>query len=62
MKIYPFILSASLAVAFALPAAAQNTNSNAAIKPADSPSKVLLDSWNDIGRKLTAMAEDFPRR
>jgi DinB superfamily len=32
----------------------------AAPKPADSPSKVLLDSWNDIGRKLTAMAEDFP--
>ena len=29
-------------------------------KPADSPSKVLLDSWNDVGRKLIAMAEDFP--
>jgi uncharacterized damage-inducible protein DinB len=29
-------------------------------KAADSPSKVLLDNWNDIGRKLTAMAEDFP--
>ena len=29
-------------------------------KPADPPSKVLLDSWNDIGRKLIAMAEDFP--
>jgi len=29
-------------------------------KPADSPSKVLLDAWNDVGRKLTAMAEDFP--
>ena len=29
-------------------------------KPADSPSKTLLDAWNDIGRKLTAMAEDFP--
>jgi hypothetical protein len=29
-------------------------------KPADSPSKVLLDSWNEIGRKLIAMAEDFP--
>ena len=29
-------------------------------KPADSPSKTLLDNWNDIGRKLTAMAEDFP--
>src|ERR1700678_404619 len=29
-------------------------------KPPDSPSKVLLDSWNDVGRKLIAMAEDFP--
>jgi hypothetical protein len=29
-------------------------------KPVDSPSKVLLNNWNDIGRKLTAMAEDFP--
>src|SRR6202051_1656031 len=29
-------------------------------KPPDSPSKVLLDNWNEIGRKLTAMAEDFP--
>jgi hypothetical protein len=29
-------------------------------KPPDSPSKVLLDSWNDVGRKLFAMAEDFP--
>jgi uncharacterized damage-inducible protein DinB len=60
MKIYPFLLSLCLAAAFALPAAAQNNNSNAAIKPADSPAKVLLDSWNDIGRKLVAMAEDFP--
>src|SRR5580658_9439285 len=33
---------------------------SAAPKPADSPSKVLLDSWNEIGRKLIAMAEDFP--
>ena len=33
---------------------------SAAPKAADSPSKVLLDSWNDIGRKLIAMAEDFP--
>jgi uncharacterized damage-inducible protein DinB len=29
-------------------------------KAADSPSKFLLDNWNDIGRKLTTMAEDFP--
>src|ERR1700734_2334160 len=33
---------------------------SAAPKPADSPSKVLLDNWNDNGRKLIAMAEDFP--
>lgn len=32
----------------------------AAPKPAESPSKSLLASWNEIGRKLTAMAEDFP--
>lgn len=29
-------------------------------KPAAGPSQVLLDNWNDIGRKLIAMAEDFP--
>ena len=29
-------------------------------KPAGSPSRVLLDNWNSIGRKLIAMAEDFP--
>jgi uncharacterized damage-inducible protein DinB len=29
-------------------------------KPPSSPSQALLDSWNDVGRKLIAMAEDFP--
>jgi len=33
---------------------------DAAPKPALSPSQSVLDSWNDIGRKLIAMAEDFP--
>jgi hypothetical protein len=28
--------------------------------PTSTPMKDLLGSWNDIGRKLTAMAEDFP--
>src|ERR1700756_2984082 len=41
-------------------AGAQTPETNAAPKPPDSPSKVLLDSWNDIGRKLIAMAEDMP--
>jgi uncharacterized damage-inducible protein DinB len=45
---------------------AQTGHAQAAAKPAaapkaaDSPSKVLLDNWNEVGRKLTAMAEDFP--
>jgi uncharacterized damage-inducible protein DinB len=41
-------------------AGAQNADKPAAPKPPDSPSKVLLDSWNDIGRKLIAMAEEMP--
>jgi uncharacterized damage-inducible protein DinB len=53
-------------LAFAFPAHAQDaTNKDAmrkvtAVKPADPELKVVLDSWNEIGRKLTAMAEDFP--
>lgn len=39
---------------------AQDMKKDTPVKPADSPSKILLDSWNDIGRKLVAMAEDFP--
>ena len=30
------------------------------VKPAASPSQAVLEAWNDIGRKLIAMAEDFP--
>src|SRR5712691_3383222 len=29
-------------------------------KPALTPSEEVLQQWNDIGRKLIAMAEDFP--
>jgi len=54
------LTAAILAVAMVtFPANAQNQK-EPAVKPADSPSKVLLDQWNDIGRKLIAMAEDFP--
>lgn|SRR3974390_1060744 len=31
-----------------------------AVKPLSSPSQAVLENWNDIGRKLIAMAEDFP--
>src|SRR5215472_1180388 len=40
---------------------AQNAQTTAApIKPPLTPSQALLESWNDVGRKLIAMAEDFP--
>ena len=56
----PFFVAAMLAVAvLTFPVQAQDKK-QAAVKPADGPSKVVLDSWNDIGRKLIAMAEDFP--
>jgi uncharacterized damage-inducible protein DinB len=46
---------------FVLPTQSQDSaRTNPAVKPATSPSQVVLESWNDIGRKLTAMAEDFP--
>src|SRR5436853_4820393 len=29
-------------------------------KPPLSPSQAVLESWNDVARKLTTMADDFP--
>src|SRR6204780_4851021 len=64
MKTIPFL--AIVLLAFAFPAHAQDAMKNdamkkdAAVKPADPELKVVLDSWNEIGRKLAAMAEDFP--
>jgi uncharacterized damage-inducible protein DinB len=50
-----------LAVAtVAISAHAQDAKKDAAVKPADSPSQSVLAAWNDIARKLTDMAEDFP--
>ncbi len=64
MKRIPFLAIVLLACAF--PAHAQDAikkdamKKDSAVKPADPELKVVLDSWNEIGRKLTAMAEDFP--
>jgi uncharacterized damage-inducible protein DinB len=57
-----FLALALLAAAtVSLPATAQDAmKKDAAVKPAYSPSKVLLDGWNEVGRKLITMAEDFP--
>jgi uncharacterized damage-inducible protein DinB len=40
--------------------AAHAQNAAKPVKPALSPSQAVLEQWNDIGRKLIAMAEDFP--
>jgi uncharacterized damage-inducible protein DinB len=59
MKRIPFL--AFVLLAFAFHANAQDaTKKDATVKPAEPEMKVVLDSWNEIGRKLTAMAEDFP--
>jgi hypothetical protein len=43
------------------PAHAQDMAKKAAApKPAPTASEAVLEQWNDIGRKLIAMAEDFP--
>jgi uncharacterized damage-inducible protein DinB len=60
MRTFPFLAAALFAVTLALPAYTQDAAKNAAVKPADPESKVVLDSWNEVGRKLIAMAEDFP--
>ena len=44
----------------ALVGAQDTMKKDAPPKPAVGPSQVLLENWNDIGRKLIAMAEDFP--
>ncbi len=45
----------------AVPTHAQDAmKKDAPVKPAAGPSQVLLEGWNDVGRKIIAMAEDFP--
>jgi len=56
------VVSAVLAVSIlAAVASAQDAmKKDTPPKPAVGPSQALLDNWNDVGRKLIAMAEDFP--
>ncbi len=58
MKRFPLL--AIVVMAFAFAAHAQDALKKDAAKPAEPEVKVVLDSWNEIGRKLTALAEDFP--
>src|SRR3982074_297804 len=65
MKRAILMLAALVATALSLSTHAQDAmkdamKKDAAAKPAPNPSQAVLESWNDIGRKLIAMAEDFP--
>jgi len=55
----PFLALTLFAATLAIPTHAQDKKDTPP-KPADPESKVVLDTWNDVGRKLIAMAEDFP--
>ena len=52
-------LAIILAATFAT-TAQEAAKKDAPPKPALSPSNAVLETWNDVARKLTAMAEDFP--
>jgi hypothetical protein len=62
MKNYAKTLALALALGLGMHHAAAQAapKKDATPKPPVSASQALLESWNDIGRKLTAMAEDFP--
>ena len=61
MKMIHRLHVSALAMLFVLPAYAQDSAKKLASPTlAASPSAALLKQWNEIGRKLIAMAEDFP--
>jgi uncharacterized damage-inducible protein DinB len=58
-----FVAALALAAAFGtLPASAQQdaAKKTGPPKAAKGVAESVLEQWNDVGRKLTAMAEDFP--
>ena len=61
MKISSVAVLALCMGLMAVPAMAQDAaKKDAAPKPAVGLAQAVLEQWNDIGRKLIAMAEDFP--
>src|SRR5579863_373903 len=60
MKIASSLAAIALAGIFVSAAHAQDAMKKDAVKPAVGPSQAVLETWNDVGRKMIAMAEDFP--
>src|SRR6266851_5435468 len=59
-KLFSLLTAAALAAVFAGTSVAQEASKKAEVKPAPSASQAVLEQWNDIGRKLIAIAEDLP--
>ena len=57
MRLGGVVLAAGMTV---LPVMAQEAAKKEPPKPAPSPSQAVLEQWNEIGRKLVAIAEDLP--
>lgn len=57
IRIGSLFLTAILAT---FPALSQSSGPNSDSKKAPSQTRIVLAQWNEIGRKLVAMAEDFP--
>jgi uncharacterized damage-inducible protein DinB len=61
MKMLRWVAGMALATGLAvLPLLAQEAAKKEPPKPAPSPSQAVLEQWNEIGRKLVAIAEDLP--
>jgi hypothetical protein len=58
--IHAVIVSFAVAIALPIAAISQAAPAKDTPKPAKSPSAEVLTAWNDIGRRLVDMAEDFP--
>jgi uncharacterized damage-inducible protein DinB len=56
-RAFTLVLAAGL---IGLATSAQTAPKNDPPKPPLNPTQMLLESWNDIGRKIITMAEDFP--
>ncbi len=59
-KLFLFVILAAALAFTASPAAAQAKAPAKEPRPALGPAEYTLASWNDVGRRLMAMAEDFP--
>ena len=60
MKEWKVVAGLVLAAGLAVLAVGSQEKKSEPPKPAGSPTQAVLSQWNDIGRKLIAMAEDFP--